>query len=724
MAVINVSPGDNLATAWADATSGDHIALAAGTYQAGNVDAFIIDNQRTGTALDKAVTIRAADPLNRPVIRNRGFRFRKINGVTIKDLDFLGTTSVAGATTPTGGGVPAQQGAVVIREFQGATVQRCRFDYYRKAVDFTLDTDTIASSAALLEKSEFTRISMDGGTTRATLSGFTYRQNVVVSETISAVLYPQDGWHPDAWQVALDTPGLGPHSGWLFEDCLFVLKYMKGPFIGDKDLPNSVIIQNLTLRNIQITSGRLLGIGLNGVKDCLVDKVLMRQASGGPENTQLAFGRRLENIEIRNTVLPRAVDFYEGNQSSADVIGSYVTSGLVISGTAVPTGHVPLVVGSNVGVFDTPGETQPTQPTIEAEHGRFAAAFFDANPAVPGTEYARVLRVPTGSPAGVAAGADPTNYRWLCPARGINEYQPFRTATPSTSGGAWRFEMQGLAGVDWTVGPNTAYAGIVWSYRRIDGTLWSADSSYVSNGDLSPDGPPVGTLTPYLAGQWSLYDVVEEGGSGFFTARWATSFGAPTPDAIEWTTPSRGWLPTRADGVDGNGRTIWRMMPSSAGGVDHLVAYDEPMLDVQIRYFQGDAFSGASADAKSFEGPDAPSPPGSFNFGDRLTNEGDTALLTLGGRRCIIPEPGYPALIPGDVVQIDEADTTFRVRVGFNPPPGADWFEARYAGHSYRIQGGEVTLTKVSGQTLVLVRGVNRLSLRGGPSLFFFVTSP
>ena len=700
MAIFTVNNRAELVDAWASATSGvDEIALTANEFSATSKTAFILNDQRSGAAVTKNVPIRAADPLNRPLILDKLASFRRVNGASFINLDFRGTTNEPGEFTETGQTLPAQTGALVMREFQGLTVRGCRFTYYKKAGDFPPPNDTIASSNLLIEDSEFLQTSMDCFIIRTTVHGVIIRRVVVEDERLnwSIINRSDPNWHPDSFQVGLDSAH-GPHTNWLIEDFLHNGLIMKGPFISDQDIP-TVIIDGFTARNCQITSGRLLGAQWGGIKNALLDGVVVKRHPDGPEDLGFAFSDYAENVEWRNSVVRRLI-WRDGLSGPNSVVGTYLGTGtfngiprLTISNTANPSGFVLLERGVNCGVV-VGGESAPATMTNIATDGRVAAGTWDQVTTLNGIpRYAPTIRFPNTS-VGHGAAGNPLNVQWRRVAAGITEWQPTEPGVPTISGGGFRYRLAftGSAGVSGaTVAPDTSMDDITIRYKLATGTLFSNESTYTSGpGIPSPSTPPPGTLDPPTDSEWGVHDVVPVS-ANFYTGQFWVAPAGVTPTALEWSLDNgTTWLPTFFVELDGSLRTVWQLRPSAGTEQEHVVGYAQTK-NIRIRYYTASGVSVISTTQKSFTGPDAPISPSSP--GDKYVNGSN--VISVGDAITVIPQVSKPEVPVREQYDVqDNFDGTVTVLGPINPPFGATSVWARTSGKLHRMTSEGINGTK------------------------------
>ncbi|MBP8216058.1 MAG: hypothetical protein KAX54_00245 [Thauera sp.] len=711
MATFTVDNAAELVEAYGDATSTDVgsrdiIRMTANEFSAANANTYILTH-RSNTDVVKAVEFTADDPFNPPLVLDLFLNMRRVSGLRVSRINHRGTTVHASAVDDRGDRIPLQQGALRINAFNGFEVEQCSFDHYRVCAYFQDYNETRDASNLVVRNIDMPRCSMDGIVIRATLRTALFEGWWAGDEANSPTLYTDGSWHTDLLQGGLDA-GTGPHQGWTFQNCLWEINRMKGPFVADTDLATTTILDGVLFDNVFLTNGRANGFGFGGVDNLVMRRTILRQHPNGPSTTALNFSRRVGAITLESTVVLNKAPTYTRQDGADPIIVGPIIDNAARHATAIPAGFVTLVRGVNCGVTPPESAVLPPQMVNIATDGRVAATIWDQVQFLP-PRYAPTIRFPSASP-GHGAGGDPANVQWRRTTAGITDWQPTEAGVPPQSNGGWRYRLSaagsaGIAGS--TVPPETSMDDVTIRYRLGAGLPWSLESAYPSGpGVASPPAPPDGTLAALASGEWGE-NAVPEVTPGFFGWRFwiATSVGAIT--AAEWSNNNGAtWAPCFAAGLDGSSRTLWQLQPSSAGADDHVVGYGVSRT-VRVRYYTDAGMSLISSTSKTFTGPNAPTP--ALTPGTRLRSS--ASPLVVGGAVCAVPQSTRPASPARDLyAAVDNGDGTITVTGPIDPPFGADRVCARTTGPRYRLRSEGANAKTVTlprrGAKFVRIHGV------------------
>lgn len=645
----------------------------------------------SGSLVKSGVTIRAQDPDNQPVFLNAGFSLKGVSGVTFKQLTFRGTT-----TDGTPSIYPTADFAFYIENFDKITVEDCTMDFYKIMCYFGPGTDFI------FRFNRQSRWGIDANRiyTAVTLNDYTY--NEIVNNWAGPAMIDEpridnpSTRHPD-WLQFVRRAGNPPAS-----DFYIGRNYLDlGNADQDRGLTACLLSSGdtgafprslrLTIEDNYSRGGRRDGWALDMSQDAIINRNVLRETASIQHVPRIRLIRATQNVTVTNNVMAAALEKFQWSQ-----VGTETISNNIVSTTAIPAGFYNPQPGVNTGPR-TSGVTLPAQPTVAgaAGDGYFGAAY-----EVAVGVYAGVLIIPTGS---VASGiTDPARFNWRNTGLGITDPQPLRVASPPSSAAGRRFETLApdVALATWTAGYSEPFTGSTWRYANADG-VWSDWSSYVS-GWTAPAEPvdPDPELPGLTAGQWEVPTtaVLVQEDRYTFTVR--TTGTTPTHTGMEYDLAADGVWRALTFLDDDGGDLIYQAEPSAPGGLEHTVGFAEVSPNIRVRYFVNTTPSLPSVDAKTFTGPTAPAT--QLAPGDRYGT--GSALRTLGGFRLLEAAAVRPAVPSG--VEASTNAGTITVLGPDTPPAGAAWVQVRYAGRAYEMTDGSVSFPEVSGQTLVLVRGI------------------
>lgn len=676
----------------AASVGGDVILVAPGVYAAATPLTAIINGNNT-TKAGSGVVIKSADPNNRAVLRNTVLTTSTaigLRGVEFQDLDFTGTTveysdgGVSYPGTPGGGRNPA----ISTRGDNALVFRRVRIQFYRSGA-WHSGSGSSGPSQIEYRNCEFTKIQEDSIFSQCGIALLRIVENAFYDELIHPTRYTESDRHPDNIQLVLNNV-TGPYLDTQILNNLFRCRLAKPIFLDDgartlAELGFNFRHVNPIIEGNDIVASRTITLGLQDATGGFIRYNKIVRNPAGPQNPYINREGNQHNLTITDNVMAVALR----NVDPRVETGFQNITRNSTNPADTPPNFAPRVLGVNVGVYDS-GGTKPPQQTDPNAHGQFPADVWEQTEQL--GRFKRPYIVKTTSPA-FGAGAEPDNHRWRrnasSPWRGF-EWAP----QPTNSAGSRRF---------WPVGPDS----------DVDLSTYSTDSG------LSPNAPPPDALAALTSGQWGAHAVVAVGGR-FTWQLWADPTAGP-PALVYWTLDNGATRrPTYDTGLTNAGRKVWQLMPSSGGGVDHLVGYDESLSGIKLVYGLGEQVSAVSIDAKGFTGPATPVveiPPYTpfLRSGVRVK---------MAGRRVVRAHPNRPDAVPGDI--FTDGVSEFTLDLPHQLPPGADFIQVIYPGLALPLRpgGGTLVISKVVGADRVLVRGVSRTYGGGIPRLFRIASSP
>ena len=565
MAIINIVSGDSISEALGDAAAGDEIVAAAGTYGPFSLSSY------TRTS---AVTLRAADTKNRPVIQNSAsseicVNFTSVNGLTIDGFIFKNSTATSDSGYPRAGDIGLRVGTASTISAQNLTLRNCTFDSWQRGIELNRGANVV------VEYCEFVRTGMDNFRVYARVDGLRFSWCLFHKPKIDKTRYHENVFpsggserHPDNLQFAVPVGNTGSQGSrnvtiefsWFetwddYQHNILILneRWLKttGGNIRDNEF------QNVKVTNCRMIAGHTHALAISaGNYD--IDRVWISPFP--PNNFERITGEGSStNHEptisvfsgvsgsIKNCSLTRDIWPAKGTGVNAKTptLDNITQSGNVVlkaNENLKPTGWVELEgkVGpyGGGGTKDTkPGALESTLVTMsgtpyDAGQVEFADGTFQA--------YSGTIVVQSTSKAWDTNPAK-SEFQWRSVDENVNGWKPMRVATPSkNAANSTRYEMRS----DYETAKAATDAGFPGAHRvharragavtmtditlrwRPAGTKTWSDESTFSLQFTTPAAaatlPSVSAVTltnsAYSIGQTATATLVYSIGSGTFTS--------------------------------------------------------------------------------------------------------------------------------------------------------------------------------------------------------------
>lgn len=710
MAVINVSPSDDLAQAMLDASQGDHLALAGGNWPAFSRQSPIVKNGGGAgfAGFGANVTLRPADRNNPPVWNTGRFDVKGLQGFTFDGLWFHGT-----AVEATIGGVqyPDLREALRFYDCKNIKLVNCSIKFHLSQLRVTnCDFFEIA-------RNRFWQTGIDAMMFYNSSRDIWIHHNVINDTRTDASRRNEADRHADVMQFRTGTSQVGsnPFRRVVVEDNYAdrTSAVSQGVFTNNQGGIMGIGSVDMIVRRNSFILDNSLAIAVSGQQNVLVTGNRLRAPAGTSQSMKprIFIYRTDGSGTITNNVMAASFQLMNGASLS-----SYTNSGNVVSDTANPSGWTELVPGVNVGPYTDGDASEPTAPVRMTDEwadpptnsvskdGRIGSV----TEVSPG-RYTGEAIIPTASVAASAMATNPTtpgtpvdNLEWT--RTGLSAWKPFRVANPAINGAGWRrYEMTGGPGDAasvYTVGPGETMDGITLRYKA--NGIASEASSYTVGFTAPGEPPPPAELDPLAADDWEIFSVVDALLPGRSTAR--IKITGVTYTGAQWTIDGESvWRPLVQVGEDG-GAAVLQLEPSAPGGSEHTVGYAgaaDDTLAIRVRYSVDIEWGPESATAKSFTGPTAPTVIG--DEGGFLVASG--VPLRAAGFPLVVAAAGVP---PPPVAEGSAAfaDGDGTVTVTLSAPIGATGVRVLYAGQAYDLDGTQVSFPAVIGEETVYAHGV------------------
>lgn len=612
MAVINISPGDSIATTLTNADAGDEIVAAGGNYGIVNMTSTYTRSPR--------VVLRAASKTNKPTITGSiGMYFANVNGLTIDGFLFNNATKSGDQGYPRSGDIAIRLGTQTAISHRNVTIRNCHFIGYQRQLEINRGEDFI------LEYNRFEETGMDNTRTFSRVDRGRWYRNFFGKPRIDKTRYhervfPANGKnrHPDNCQWGVPLPAKNGNiqaQGW--RDLVIEENWME---TWDDYQHNMLILnerwlredggnirdneyQGVVIRNNRIIAGHSHGLGISG-GDYLVERNWISpfppnawddipvNGKPGPDkhDPTIVVQPGCRNTIIRDNSLFRAIAL----QKTDGVNGGTLSSPTMTNNTVTTTDYnnVPppgwVDITNLVGPYATDDPDVSVPAPLESAYVTFGTVY-DAGQIqfADGTfqGWSGTVIITDDSTAWRTAPGD-IDLQWRAVDEGVSGWKPTRLGTPSTNAAnSNRYDIR----PDFET-PNTAFPDAHRVHARKGGAItmtdvtlrWKPKTSTVysleSTFNLSFTTPALGTAPNVSA--------VTLGNSAYtigqtVTATFAYTLGTGTFSSllVEWVLGST----VVSSQTLANGITTATTTASSAGSLSARVTLTTSVTPASVR---------------------------------------------------------------------------------------------------------------------------------------------